>query len=82
MIMSLIEGFVNFFGNFPSTNGVYKTISTSKIVEGKPKIDFGEKKMYFLSYSLFYAGTTTNTRSREFSTVDLKRTNINLRIIL
>ena len=39
MTRSLIEGVVDLLNRFPSKDLVYDTLSTSKIVKGRPKVD-------------------------------------------
>ena len=51
------------------------TLITSKIVEGIPKVDMGQKKIAFVSYVMFHIGTSNTTKSRCVPTISLKASN-------
>ena len=48
MKISLLEGLLDLLNKLPFKYGVSDTLSPSKIVEGRPKVDTGQKKKYIL----------------------------------
>ena len=45
MYISILEVVVYLLNRFPPKYGLYDTLIPSKIVEGKPKVDTGQKKI-------------------------------------
>ena len=57
---SLIESVVDLMNRLPYKGGVFDTLSTSIIVEGRPKVDMGHKNISFGSYAMVHIGTTNS----------------------
>ena len=68
MTRSLIEGVVDLLNRFPSKYGVSGTLSSSTILEGRPKLDMEQKKTDFSSYTMVHNGTT-NTMKKYVSRI-------------
>ena len=71
MVRSLSETIIEVLNAFPSKNGVFDTISSFTIVEGKPKTGFEEKMISFGSYALVYTGISNYMKSRALSSIVL-----------
>ena len=73
MVRLFIEGVVDILNAFPSTNSISDTMSTSTIVEGKPKIDLSKDVIAFGSYAMVYTGISNNMKSRAVPSIALRR---------
>ena len=62
MKISLLEGLLDLLNKLPFKYGVSDTLSPSKIVEGRPKVDTGQKKNIFCSYAMVQIDKTNTTR--------------------
>ena len=60
---------------FPSKNGIFNTMGPAMLVEGKQKLDFGNKQIEFGAYAMVYMGTKGNMKKRSVPAIDLKASN-------
>ena len=67
-----MERVVELLNRFPSKDGVYDTLIPSEIVEGRPKVDMGQKNTAFGLYEMVHIGTTNTTRSRCVPVIELE----------
>ena len=75
IVVSPIEDVVDFLKHFPSKDGFSDTLSQSKIVEVRTKVDMGQKKMAFGSYVIVRSSTTNTIRSICVPSISLKSSN-------
>ena len=79
---SLKEVLVDLLKRFPSKDGVSDTLISSKIVEGRPKVDMGQKSIAFGPYAMFTLVQPTKWKPDAFQRLHLKRQMILVGIIL
>ena len=60
---------------FPSKYGVSDTLMPSTLVEGRPKVGTGQKKIAFVSYLMVHIGTTNTMNIRYAPDISLKTSN-------
>ena len=72
MTQSLITGFIYMLNFFPS---ISDTMGPAMLVEGKHKIDFGNKRIEFGAYSMVYVETHNNMKKGAFQQIALKPSN-------
>ena len=75
IIQSFISCVVTWFDTFPTRGVLSKTTVPSMIVKGKPNTDFNQERIVFLSYSLFYIGTSNNINRRSMPYIALNEPN-------
>ena len=72
MTISIIEVVIDLLNRFLSKVGVSDTLSPLRIVEGRPKVDMGQKNITFGSYVMVHIGTTNTIKTRCASVIALK----------
>ena len=75
MTQSLIEGIIYIPNFFPSKNAISDTMVPAMLVEGKHKLDFGNKRIKFGAYAMVYVGTHNNMKKRSVPEIVLKASN-------
>ena len=75
MTQSLIEGVIDMLNFFPPKNAISDTMGPAMLVEGKHKLDFGEKIKEFGAYKMVYIGKHNNMKKRSVPEIALKASN-------
>ena len=75
MMIELVEGVIWWINAFPSSNGVYHTISSEIIVIGKQNPDLNQNIIVFGSYSMVYTGTKDNMKINIVPAIALNESN-------
>ena len=75
MTMSLIEHITDLLNLFPSKGSISQNMSPATIVEGKPKIDFKQKRLPYGAYAQVWIGTKNNMMQRAVPGIALKASN-------
>ena len=75
MIVSLVEHVVEMLNMFPSKESISDTMSPATIVEGKPKVDFDQKRLPYGAYAQVWIGTKNNMTERAVPGIALRASN-------
>ena len=73
MIRTLIEAIVYVLNSFPSKKGIFRTISSIMLVEGRTSPDFFQKMISYGAYALVYSRMINTMTTRDTPAIALRK---------
>ena len=66
VVRSLVQAIIEVLNDFPPKNATSTSISASKVVEGKPKMNFKRDTIALGAYALVYTGTSNDNNPEQY----------------